>query len=273
MSEKLAVILSKVPEHLSMYSTALRPQTSRFLFFSDVASLLNQRLPCAPQLIIVDNANGHCDAAKAVSMLRNAEEYGSVVTLVIVRDGDVDSGVSVLKAGASDYLSAAQVSKELAVRVGAHWNRYQKEQSITDIGGDYDNIYPEEDRLLIQTVIRHIHANLASIESVSDLACQVGYCEKDLNKVFNFHLGLTVFAYMRECRMNRAKNLLTRTRIPVAQLSLEVGYPNPANFSTAFKSVVGVSPMQYRMRVPAAALRAPQPMPFAHRRFESRFAA
>src|SRR5690606_1636155 len=120
----------------------------------------------------------------------------------------------------------------------------------------FDDIHPEEDRLLIEHVVQHIKKHIASIESINDLACQVGCCEKEINRVFTSHLGQTVFSYMRIYRMDKAKSMLARTRMPIAKLALEVGYPNSSNFSTAFKSIVGISPMQYRAQALAAAAAA-----------------
>ena len=229
-----------------MYSTALQAQTSRFLFFPDVFSLLRQDGLSTPQIIVVDNADGYIDAANTVAVLRRSNVYGDSIILVITQDNDLDAGVAVLKAGASDYLPIARVEQELAVRLDAHWHTRIDLHPHDGVSVNLDEIYPEEDRLLIQRVAQHIDQNMSSVVSVGDLADDMGRSEKDLNTVFTYHLGMTVFAYLRASRMNKAKNLLAHTRMSIAQLALEVGYSNPANFSTAFKRIVGVSPKEYR---------------------------
>ena len=247
MSERLVVILSRVPEHLSLYSTVLHAQTSQFLFFSDESSLLRQDTPCQPDLIIVDNARKDFDATQTVETLRSSEDYGACIILVITKDKDIDTGVAVLTAGANDYLSVARVEKELAVRVGIHWDsRGGTQPQGNSLRADFGDIYPEEDRLILERTTQHIDQHMSSCLSVGSLAAQVGRSEKELNNLFGFHLGMTAFAYMRACRMHKAKSLLAKTGMPIAQLALEVGYSNPANFSTAFKSFTGLSPIRYR---------------------------
>ena len=46
--------------------------------------------------------------------------------------------------------------------------------------------------------------------------------------------------------MNKAKDLLTTTALPINQIAFSVGYEDPLSFSKAFKLVTGVSPKSYR---------------------------
>src|SRR5690606_2361098 len=217
------------------------------LFFSGLSSFLSEPRLHEPRLIIVDNADGMLDSAQIVSSLRQSKTQKPTVILVIVKNGDVDSGVAALKAGANDYLPYSLVTRELAVRVDIHWSTNTKSHApVEGLTENFDSIYPEKDKQLIEEVVRHIQANVSSLVNVGELAFKVGRSEREINKIFNFHLGQTVYFYMRNYRMNKAKALLSTTRLSIAQLALEVGYSNPANFSTAFKSVVGISPMQYR---------------------------
>jgi len=248
MIEGLAVILSRVPERLSQYVSSLRSLTLRFLFFSEADSLLGRRPSGHLQLIVIDNADGDRDIIGEISALRRVGAYQSAVIIVIVKEGHIDTGISAMEAGANDYLSAAHVDKELAIRVRMRLNVHAGLDKHAGAGIDLDGIYPLEDRLLIKSALGHIQEHVAFIMSVDDLAIRVGRSARDINKAFNAHFGQTAFAYIRNYRINRAKDLLQSTRIPIGQIAQEVGYSNPANFSTAFKSIVGMSPAQYRAR-------------------------
>ena len=52
--------------------------------------------------------------------------------------------------------------------------------------------------------------------------------------------------YLWELRVNKAKELLLTTDIPVDQISTEVGYLNPDSFRRKFKTETGMTPIQYR---------------------------
>ena len=52
--------------------------------------------------------------------------------------------------------------------------------------------------------------------------------------------------YLRKVRMNQAKLLLATTEYSISDISSDVGYTNPFQFSKVFKSCYGISPTEYR---------------------------
>ena len=67
-----------------------------------------------------------------------------------------------------------------------------------------------------------------------------------LAKAFKNTLGLGVFEWLRQQRIKKATSLLRNTTMCIQAISYEVGYNDPANFSTAFKKATGISPKKYR---------------------------
>jgi AraC-like DNA-binding protein len=58
--------------------------------------------------------------------------------------------------------------------------------------------------------------------------------------------GLGPYAYLRQYRLQKAKDLLIRTEKNILEIANSVGYANPSKFSCAFKRVFGLSPLKYR---------------------------
>lgn len=59
--------------------------------------------------------------------------------------------------------------------------------------------------------------------------------------------GDSIFSYMRVYRINQAAVLLRRNREKsVLEIAAQMGYDSPGKFSTAFKKIMGVSPLTYR---------------------------
>lgn len=81
---------------------------------------------------------------------------------------------------------------------------------------------------------------------VSDIANYVGISRAHLTNCFNKELKLSPREYLIDYRMNKAKDLLTTTALPINQIASSVGYEDPLSFSKAFKLVTGVSPKSYR---------------------------
>jgi AraC-like DNA-binding protein len=65
-----------------------------------------------------------------------------------------------------------------------------------------------------------------------------------LTRVFKRQLGLSPFEYQTQLRISRAKQLL-RNGTPLAQVALEVGYADQANFTKQFKHLTGTTPGRF----------------------------
>ena len=52
--------------------------------------------------------------------------------------------------------------------------------------------------------------------------------------------------YLLGIRLNRAKDLLAATELPVAAVARRVGYDDPAYFSRLFARRVGMAPVRFR---------------------------
>ena len=87
-----------------------------------------------------------------------------------------------------------------------------------------------------------VENNLARPYSLKTLAHKVGLNDFKLKRGFKELFGFTVFGYLRELRMLKAKKLLLAEKDSVTDVSGEVGYQHPHHFSTAFKKRFGILP-------------------------------
>ena len=82
-----------------------------------------------------------------------------------------------------------------------------------------------------------------------DLARAVGLPHPKLNFYFRELYGTTVFGYLREMRLNKAKSLLDEGRMNVTEVAYEVGYSSLSHFAKAFKDHFGIGPGSYLREV------------------------
>lgn len=103
----------------------------------------------------------------------------------------------------------------------------------------------------------------AAYEAPIDLeriAAEAHFSRFHFLRLFKDAFGETPHAYLTRCRIERAKELLARTDLPVTQICFEVGFASLGSFSTLFARHVGRSPDRFRRRwvaVPAL----PRPIP------------
>ena len=59
---------------------------------------------------------------------------------------------------------------------------------------------------------------------------------------------MNLIAYINECRVKRAKELLRDSNLKIYEVSQEVGFENPHYFSRIFKRHTGMTPYEYRSK-------------------------
>jgi len=99
---------------------------------------------------------------------------------------------------------------------------------------------------LCEEIKNYIEWNSFSNIKVSDIANYFGYHEKYISTLFHKQTGIPLKKYLLDIKMKYACRALTTTDISVNQLSINLGFSDSHNFSTAFRRVVGVSPSVYK---------------------------
>lgn len=65
-------------------------------------------------------------------------------------------------------------------------------------------------------------------------------------RFFKKRTGKSFMQYVKDIRISIASKMLSNTEKPIAQISLESGYNNLANFNFYFKSIMKMTPSEYR---------------------------
>ena len=84
------------------------------------------------------------------------------------------------------------------------------------------------------------------------LAASLGVSYDGFRHAFKRHTGLAPHHYLQELRVNRAKELLYGTELPVKEIAVALGFADPYYFSRAFRKTTGVSPNRWRRESQAA---------------------
>jgi AraC-like DNA-binding protein len=104
-------------------------------------------------------------------------------------------------------------------------------------------------------VLRHYRRPL----TVAVVARALASSPRQVQRAFDEVGGTSFSAYLREVRLRSAAELIARQPLTVRQVSLLVGYRQPAHFAKAFRRRFGVTPAQYRDRARSRAARHSPP--------------
>jgi transcriptional regulator GlxA family with amidase domain len=88
--------------------------------------------------------------------------------------------------------------------------------------------------------------NVEDMLPIDDMATAVGLSRRQLERLFVDKAANTPSAVYRLIRLERARHLLERTKAPLIDVALAVGFVNSSHFSRVFKSAYGLSAIEWR---------------------------
>lgn len=92
----------------------------------------------------------------------------------------------------------------------------------------------------------YIEEHLADEIVIEDMAALIPMSQFHFARAFKAATGETPHKYLTQRRIERAKVLLTVTKLPVAEVAYRVGFSNQSHFTAHFRKVTGVTPKNYR---------------------------
>lgn len=98
----------------------------------------------------------------------------------------------------------------------------------------------------VKRAVQYIETHLSQPVSADTLCRLSGISRKHFVHLFSKDTGKTVKQYVAHSRCECAAELLKNSRLPVHEISSYVGYEDSNYFTKVFKSVMGVSPQEYR---------------------------
>jgi len=103
---------------------------------------------------------------------------------------------------------------------------------------------------VIRGIVSHLHQHYAQPDlSMSAIADAFGISAVRLSLDFKELCGMTPSEYLLLLRMEKAKELLSETRLSVKEVGQAVGYYDASGFIRRFRQYLAMTPAQYRQRV------------------------
>jgi AraC family transcriptional regulator, transcriptional activator of the genes for pyochelin and ferripyochelin receptors len=93
--------------------------------------------------------------------------------------------------------------------------------------------------------------NLENPPRLFDLARTVGTSHTQLNQGFRKMYGTSVFGYLRQLRLEEARDLLEKGNMNVTEAAMAVGYNSISSFTRAFSEHFGTNPMRFMKKTGA----------------------
>jgi AraC-like DNA-binding protein len=98
----------------------------------------------------------------------------------------------------------------------------------------------------ISRALQHLHSNPNIAWTLEKIAVDVGMSRAAFAKRFKDLVGQPMFEYLTILRIQRAKELLKETKLPLYEVASRVGYGSDLAFTKTFKKHTGTTPTRFR---------------------------
>ena len=216
-----------------------------------------------PDLILLDIRMIELDGYQVCELLKADPATRPIpVIFVSARDqiADKERGFAV---GGVDYVTKPFDMRELTLRITNHL-RLARPAATPAAAGETPNgaaggsLPPGRSLDILLRARDQLLAELAATPDLTSLAKGCRTNRTSLQRLFQEHLGLSVFGFLREQRLQRALALLREGRHSIDSAAHLVGYASGPALSRAFKQRFGIAPGRLaRLASPSPRLPAP----------------
>lgn len=96
-------------------------------------------------------------------------------------------------------------------------------------------------------VIKEIETNYSQPLTVTGLCSQVYVTPQYLSRLFKRFLGSSVYTYLMNYRIQKAKELLmNRPETEIQHIAHQVGFQDASHFISVFRTATGYTPLEFR---------------------------
>lgn len=107
------------------------------------------------------------------------------------------------------------------------------------------SVYDERVELARQFIDDNIEGPL----QIGEVASYCYLSEKQLTRLFEIDMGMTVAAYIRQEKVRHIERLLADPSLTLLEISETMGFPNESGFNAFFKKYNGMPPGEYRKMI------------------------
>ena len=110
----------------------------------------------------------------------------------------------------------------------------------------------------IRLAVEMMHDNFGRDLTLEEIAGAAYLSPFHFSRLFKQLTGMTVGEYLENLRLERARQLLIHTALPIGEIASTVGYRSQSHFAHVFRQVTGLSPRAFRESARRASTASPR---------------
>ncbi|MCF0202338.1 MAG: response regulator [Bacteroidaceae bacterium] len=218
---------------------------------SALAEILAQK----PNLVISDIMMPGMSGIELCRQMKANVNINHIPIILLTALSDTQTNVEGLNVGAAAFLTKpfdvtllkSTVNNVIQSRQRLK-NVYEGKQSTASRKAPKVEILSPDERFM-KRIMKVVEAHIFDQKLTVDmLASEVGVSRVHMNRKLKELTNQTSTDFIRNIRLKRAAELLSKKKHSIAEVADMVGFPNPNNFSTVFRKLYGMSPREYMNR-------------------------
>ena len=135
---------------------------------------------------------------------------------------------------------------------GKKWEIKKKSLMLDLLGIIYDNTITsspgvlQEHRAVVQASREYIYNNLKRKVTLTELVRHARVCRALFVRIFKEECGLSPIKFINKVKIEKAKNELISSNIPIKEVAESLGFADVYHFSRIFKEFTGMPPGKYK---------------------------
>ena len=106
--------------------------------------------------------------------------------------------------------------------------------------------YRRQEFVLADEVKFYLDSKFSENIQMQEIACAFHIHPNYMNQIFRGKYGISPKKYLMDLKIDKAKNMLITTELPILLIAASLGFADQLSFSRTFKGKVGISPTEYR---------------------------
>ncbi|WP_379992157.1 substrate-binding domain-containing protein [Dyadobacter subterraneus] len=204
-----------------------------------------------PDLIVCDIMLPGKDGLQVASVLKSDFRTSHIPIILLTAKSTTEQQIEGIQSGVDAYITKPfnlkfvdETIKTLLRNRSLLREHYTSELPIvTASAGNASKL----DKKFVTAFTAYIEEHYGNSDlNVEDIAKDMGMSRVQLYRKVKALLGFSVNEYIQQIRLNKARYLLRRNDLTVADIAYSVGFSSPTYFSTAFKAKYNQTPLEYK---------------------------
>lgn len=202
-----------------------------------------------PDLIVSDVSMPGMDGIELCKKIKSDKRTAHLPVILLTALVTEDQQLTGLETGASDYMTKPfnfeillSKIRNLLHQQAVARKTYQKQVDFKPAEIEIESV----DDKFIRQLCQHIEKHLSDPSyTVDQLSSDMNMSRVGLYKKIIPLTGKSPIEYIRLYRLQKAKPLLRKSQLTIAEVAYEVGFSNPKHFSKYFKQEFGILPSAF----------------------------